>query len=103
MYTVPLVCEATFESTVHDADQEHTDYSSSPAAKVVRDFYKAKDLSATAWTSTTVLGRPDQTVKFSISIKSKSIRLIFGRIDRVESSKHGQRVWSEPFAYLKSR
>ena len=47
MYTVPLVCEATFESTVHDADQEHTDYSSSPAAKVVRDFYKAKDLSAT--------------------------------------------------------
>ena len=87
MYTVPLVCEATFESTVHDADQEHTDYSSSPAAKVVRDFYKAKDLSATAWTSTTVLGRP---TKFSRSVKSKSIRLIFGRIDRVESSKHGQ-------------
>ena len=58
MYTVPLVCEATFESTVHDADQEHTDYSSSPAAKVVRDFYKAKDLSATVWTSTTGLGRP---------------------------------------------
>ncbi|KAH8074321.1 hypothetical protein JL721_1876 [Aureococcus anophagefferens] len=60
MYTVPLVCEATFESTVHDADQEHTDYSSSPAAKVVRDFYKAKDLSATVWTSTTGLGRLDQ-------------------------------------------
>ena len=63
MYTVPLVCEATFESTVHDADQEHTDYSSSPAAKVVRDFYKAKDLSATVWTSTTGLGRPDQILE----------------------------------------
>ena len=33
------------------------------------------------WKSTTGLGRPDQTSKFSISIKSKSIWLIFGRID----------------------
>ena len=29
----------------------------------------------------TGLGRPDQTLKFSSSVKSKSIRLIFGRID----------------------
>ena len=34
------------------------------------------------WKSTTGLGRPDQTLKFSSSAKSKSIRLIFGRIDR---------------------
>ena len=33
------------------------------------------------WKSTTGLGRPDQTLKFSSSVKSKSIRLIFGRID----------------------
>ena len=33
------------------------------------------------WKSTTGLGRPDQTLKFSSSAKSKSIRLIFGRID----------------------
>ena len=31
---------------------------------------------------TSELGRPDQTLKFSSSVKSKSIRLIFGRIDR---------------------
>jgi hypothetical protein len=35
-----------------------------------------------AWKSTAGLGRPDQTLKFSSSAKSKSIRLIFGRIDR---------------------
>ena len=33
------------------------------------------------WNSTTGLGGPDQTSEFSSSIKSKSIRLIFGRID----------------------
>ena len=33
------------------------------------------------WSSTTGLGGPDQTSEFSSSIKSKSIRLIFGRID----------------------
>ena len=39
------------------------------------------DPSDTVWKSTTGLGRPDQTLKFSSSVKSKSIRLIFGRID----------------------
>ena len=33
------------------------------------------------WKSTTGLGRPHQTSELSISVKSKSIRLIFGRID----------------------
>ena len=33
------------------------------------------------WKSTTGLGGPHQTSELSISIKSKSIRLIFGRID----------------------
>jgi hypothetical protein len=33
------------------------------------------------WNSTTGLGGPDQTSEFSSSIKSKAIRLIFGRID----------------------
>ena len=33
------------------------------------------------WKSTAGLGGPDQTSEFSISIKSKSIRLIFGRND----------------------
>ena len=37
--------------------------------------------SATVWNSTTGLGGCDQTSEFSSSIKSKSIRLIFGRID----------------------
>ena len=36
---------------------------------------------APVWKSTTGLGRPDQPLKFSSSVKSKSIRLIFGRID----------------------
>ena len=35
----------------------------------------------TVWKSTTGLGGPHQTSELSISIKSKSIRLIFGRID----------------------
>ena len=35
----------------------------------------------TVWNSTTGLGGPDQTSEFSSSIKSKSIRLTFGRID----------------------
>ena len=34
-----------------------------------------------AWKPTTGLGRPDQTLTFSSSVNSKSIRLIFGRID----------------------
>ena len=34
-----------------------------------------------AWKSTAGLGRPHQTLKFSSSVKSKSIRLIVGRID----------------------
>ena len=33
------------------------------------------------WNSTTGLGGPDQTREFSSSVTSKSIRLIFGRID----------------------
>ena len=33
------------------------------------------------WNSTTGLGGPDQTSEFSSSVKSKSNRLIFGRID----------------------
>jgi len=33
------------------------------------------------WIPTTGLGGPDQTSEFSSSVKSKSIRLIFGRID----------------------
>ena len=33
------------------------------------------------WKSTAGLGRPDQTLKFSSSVKSKSIWLTFGRID----------------------
>ena len=33
---------------------------------------------ATVWNSTTGLGGPDQTLKFSSSIKSKSIWLVFG-------------------------
>ena len=37
--------------------------------------------SSAVWKSTTGLGGPDQTSEFSSSIKSKSIRLIFGRID----------------------
>ena len=36
---------------------------------------------APVWKSTTGLGRPHQTLQFSSSVKSKSIRLIFGRID----------------------
>ena len=39
------------------------------------------DTSVAVWKSTTGLGRPDQTSKFSSLVKSKSIRLIFGRID----------------------
>ena len=37
--------------------------------------------STSVWKSTTGLGRPDQTLKFSRSVNSKSIRLILGRID----------------------
>ena len=33
------------------------------------------------WKSTAGSGRPDQTLKFSSSVTSKSIRLIFERID----------------------
>ena len=36
---------------------------------------------APVWKSTTGLGGPNQTAELSISIKSKSIWLIFGRID----------------------
>ena len=38
--------------------------------------------STAVWKPTTGLGGPDQTSELSISVKSKSIRLIFGRIDR---------------------
>ena len=38
--------------------------------------------SAAVWKPTTGLGGPDQTREFSSSVKSKSIRLTFGRIDR---------------------
>ena len=40
-----------------------------------------RDLLAPVPNSTTGLGGPDQTSEFSSSVKSKSIRLIFGRID----------------------
>ena len=36
---------------------------------------------APVWKSTTGFGRPHQTLQLSSSVKSKSIRLIFGRID----------------------
>ena len=39
------------------------------------------DKSHAVWKSTAGSGRPDQTSKFSSSVKSKSIRLILGRID----------------------
>ena len=41
-----------------------------------------RDLLAPVPNSTTGLGGPDQTSEFSSSVTSKSIRLIFGRIDR---------------------
>ena len=43
----------------------------------------ARDLEKqnSAWKSTAGSGRPDQTLTFSSSVNSKSIRLIFGRID----------------------
>jgi hypothetical protein len=43
------------------------------------------------WKSTGELGRPDQTLKCSSSAKSKSIRLIFGRIDRSLRGLEAQR------------
>ena len=45
-------------------------------------FYGLKSAGrAAVWNSTTGLGGPDQTSEFSSSVKSKSIRLVFGRID----------------------
>ena len=46
----------------------------------VRDDVDA-DWFGAVWKPTAGLGGPDQTSEFSSSIKSKSIRLIFGRID----------------------
>jgi serine/threonine protein kinase len=45
------------------------------------DLAKFAERRKTVWKSTTGLGRPDQALKCSSSIKSKSIRLLFGRID----------------------
>jgi hypothetical protein len=45
------------------------------------DAWAFSTASSPVWKSTTGLGRPDQTLKFSSSVKSKSTRLIFGRID----------------------
>ena len=70
---------------VHDEEQKRA----SPAAR--RELAKEHDaeldaletiLSPPVWKSTTGLGGPHQTSDLSISITSKSIRLIFGRIDR---------------------
>ena len=47
--------------------------------------------SRTVWIPTTGLGGPHQTSELSISVKSKSIRLIFGRIDRSRRVLEAQR------------
>ena len=69
---------------VHDEEQKRA----SPAAR--RELAKEHDaeldaletiLSPPVWKSTTGLGGPHQTSELSSSVKSKSIRLIFGRID----------------------
>ena len=51
------------------------------ATRACRRTRSASPRPATVWKSTAGLGRPHQTLKFSSSVKSKSIRLIFGRID----------------------
>ena len=43
------------------------------------------------WKSTAGLGRPDQTLQHGSSAKSKSIRLIFGRIDRSRRALEARR------------
>ena len=53
----------------------------SPRAPPHEYLTRAVDASGTVWKSTTGLGGPHQTSELSISVKSKSIRLIFGRID----------------------
>jgi len=45
------------------------------------DKSTSTDELAPAWKSTGELGRPDQTLKFSRSVTSTSIRLTFGRVD----------------------
>ena len=58
------------------------DYFGVRARESVRAYVKAAArTSGAAWKSTTGLGGPDQTLKFSSSVTSTSIRLIFGRID----------------------
>ena len=49
---------------------------------------------APAWKSTAGLGRPDQTLQFSSSVTSKSIRLIFRRIDGSRRVLEAQRTCS---------
>ena len=49
------------------------------------------NLSVTVWKSTSRLGGPHQTSELSISVKSKSIWLIFGRIDRSRRGLEAQR------------
>ena len=46
------------------------------------------------WKSTAGLGRPDQTLQHGSSAKSKSIRLIFGRIDRSRRALEARRKCS---------
>ena len=46
-----------------------------------KDCKLVLSLLETVWKSTAGSGRPDQTLKFSSSVKSKSIRLILGRIE----------------------
>ena len=64
---------------------EHRDVAEAdvPADHVSRkcDDLVAHQRSLAVWKSTTSLGGPDQTSDLSISVTSKSIRLIFGRID----------------------
>ena len=51
------------------------------ASRVAALLGPSLDESSTAWKSTSELGRRGQTSEISSSVKSKSIRLIFGRID----------------------
>jgi len=51
------------------------------AQDALEDAISKRAKLAAAWNSTAGLGGPDQTSEFSSSVTSKSIRLIFGRID----------------------
>jgi hypothetical protein len=68
------------QSFVHGNGQEHRQmFHGAPPGYAQRLWSPATFVAV--WKSTTGLGGPHQTSELSISIKSKSIRLIFGRID----------------------